>query len=128
VVIPGLNILGVLAMKKSDGIPLYVNYQGKRIVSGVLGCDGVFRKRVELRQKLLVMDAYGIDHQNFRELAAFGCKAIKLTERDTGRVYTVDFATFKAKAVPRTIGKFGLRYYLPLRYWQVLELAAGGEQ
>lgn len=113
--------------KRNNGIPLYVDYQGKRIVSGVLGRDGVFRKRVEVRQKLLKMDAYGIDRQNFRELTAFGCKAIQLTERDTGRVYTIDFATFKAKAVPRIIGKFGLRYYLPLRYWRVTEKAAGGE-
>lgn len=119
---------GGVTMKKSNGIPLYVDYQGKRIVSGVLGSDGVFRKRVELRQKLLVMNAYGIDEQSFRELAAFGCKAIQLTERDTGRVYIVDFAAFKAKAVPRTIGKFGLRYYLPLRYWRATEKAAGGAE
>jgi len=113
-------------VKKSDGIPLYVDYQGKRIVSGLLGRDGVFRKRVELRQKLLVMNAYGIDEQNFRELAAFGCKAIQLTERDTGRVFIVDFDAFKAKAVPRQIGKFGLRRYLPLKYWRTIEPAAAG--
>ncbi len=114
--------------KKSNGIPLFVEYQGKRVVSGVLGKDGVFRKSVELRQKLFVMNAYGIDEENFRELQALGCKAIELTERDTGKKYAIDFETFKAKAVPRQIGKFGLRYYLPLRYWQTLEPAAGGAE
>jgi len=112
--------------RKSGGIPLYVDYQGKRVVSGILGPDKVFRKSVELRQKLLVLNSYGIDEQNFRELNAFGCKGIELTERDTGRRYFIDFDTFKAKAVPRQIGKFGLRYYLPLRYWQTLEPAAAG--
>ncbi len=112
--------------RKSGGIPLYVDYQGKRVVSGILGPDKVFCKSVELRQKLLVMDAYGIDEENFRELNAFGCKAIELRERDTGRRYFIDFDTFKAKAVPRQIGKFGLRCYLPLRYWQTLEPAAAG--
>lgn len=115
-----------MGRSKRDGIPLYVDYQGKRVVSGILGPDKVFRKSVELRQKLLVMDAYGIDEENLRELTAFGCKAIELRERDTGRRYLIDFDTFKAKAVPRQIGKFGLRYYLPLRYWQTLEPAAAG--
>lgn len=105
---------------------LYVSYNGKRILSGILGPDKVFRKSVETRQRLLVLDSYGIDAENLEELATYGCKAIELTERDTGRIFTVDFATFKAKAVPRSIGKFGLRYYLPLRYWQVSERAAGG--
>ncbi len=115
-----------MGKNRRGGIPLYVDYQGKRVVSGILGPDKVFRKSVELRQKLLVMDAYGIDEQNFRELNAFGCKGIELTERDTGRKYFIDFDTFKAKAVPRQIGKFGLRYYLPLKYWQTLEPAAAG--
>lgn len=112
--------------KRDGGIPLFVDYQGKRVVSGILGPDKVFRKSVELRQKLLVMDAYGIDEQNFRELQALDCRAIELTERDTGRKYFIDFHTFTAKAVPRQIGKFGVRYYLPLRYWQIIEPAAGG--
>ncbi|WP_049752068.1 hypothetical protein [Carboxydothermus hydrogenoformans] len=110
---------------RRGSIPLYVDYQGKRVVSGILGPDKVFRKSVELRQKLVVMDAYGIDEENFRELNAFGCKVIELRERDTGRKYLIDFDTFKAKAVPRQIGKFGLRYYLPLRYWRTLEPAVG---
>jgi hypothetical protein len=108
--------------KRGGGIPLFVEYQGRRVVSGILGKDKIFRKSVELRQKLLVMNSYGIDAENLQELNAFGCKGIELTERDTGRKYFVSFDTFKAKAVPRQIGKFGLRYYLPLRYWQ--EVAA----
>lgn len=111
--------------QRGGGIPLYATYNGKQVLSGILGPDRVFRKSVAQRQKLVVMDAYGIDEENFRELTAFGCKAIELWERDTGRRYLIDFDTFKAKAVPRTIGKFGLRYYLPLRYWRVLEPAAG---
>lgn len=99
-------------------IRLYVVYEGKRVVSGILGPDGVFRKQVHLRQKLLCLDSYGLDAENVQELQAFGCRAIELTERDTGRLYRVDFETFRAKAIPRKLGKFGLRYYLPLRYWQ----------
>lgn len=114
--------------KNSRGIPLQVVYNGKVVISGILGPDKVFRKTVKLQQKLLVLDAYGIDRTNFEELRAFGCRGIELFERDTCRQYSVDFATFQAKAVPRKIGKFGLRYYLPLRYWQVTEPAAGEAQ
>ncbi|MCG0276606.1 MAG: hypothetical protein L5655_10735 [Thermosediminibacteraceae bacterium] len=103
------------------GIPLYVDYQGKQVLSGILGPDKVFRKSVETKQKLFVMNAYGIDKSNFEELKALGCKAIELSERDTKKKYVIDFATFEQKAVPRKIGKFGLRYYLPLRYWQKIE-------
>jgi len=110
-----------LRKREARGIPLFVTYQGKRVVSGLLGPDGIFRKTVKLRQKLLVLDAYGLDKQNVDELFAFGCTGIQLTEKDTGRKYRVDFDTFKSRAVPRQIGKFGLRYYLPLRYWTVEE-------
>lgn len=105
----------------SRGTPLFVSYLGKRTLSGFLGPDKVFRKSVERRQKLLVMDSYGIDAENLQQLETLGCRAIELTERDTGRKYTIAFAVFKAKAVPRQIGKFGLRFYLPLRYWRVSE-------
>lgn len=98
-----------------------MSYLGKRTLSGFLGPDKVFRKSVERRQKLLVMDSYGIDAENLRQLETLGCRAIELTERDTGRKYTIAFAVFKAKAVPRQIGRFGLRYYLPLRYWSCSE-------
>ncbi|MDN5331415.1 MAG: hypothetical protein PWP45_640 [Tepidanaerobacteraceae bacterium] len=106
---------------KRNGIPLYVNYQGKQVVSGILGHDKVFRKSVETKQKLIVMDAYGIDEPNFEELKALGCEMIELIERDTGKKYLIDFATFEKMAVPRKIGKFNVRYYLPLRYWRKVE-------
>lgn len=86
--------------RKNNGIPLLVDYQGRRVVSGVLGKDRVFHKNVETRQKLFCMNAYGIDEENFKELQALGCKAIELTERDTGKKYAIGFETFKSKAVP----------------------------
>lgn len=112
--------------KNNTCLPLYVDYEGKRIVSGILGPDKVFRKSVSLRHKLLTLDAYGIDEPNFQELKALACRAIELRERDTGKTYHIDFETFQAKAVRRQMGHFGPRYYLPLRYWEVLERAAGG--
>lgn len=113
-----------LGKKATRGTPLYVAYEGRRVISGFLGRDGIFRKTVKLRQKLLVMDAYGIDDSNLRELQALGCRGIELTERDTGRRYYIDFPTFETKAVSRQIGKFGVRYYLPLKYWTTAGKAA----
>lgn len=107
-----------------NGTALYTYYQGRRVVAGFIGPDRVFRKQVHTGQKLLVMDAYGIDEPNFRDLQFFGCKGIELTERDTGRKYFVDFSTFKLKAISRQIGKFGVRYYLPLKYWTAAGEAA----
>ena len=89
--------------RKNNGIHLLVDYQGRRVVSGVLGKDRVFHKNVETSQKLFCMNAYGIDEENFKELQALGCKAIELTERDTGKKYAIGFETFKSKAVPRRI-------------------------
>lgn len=111
---------------RRKSIPLFVEWQGRRVVSGRLGRDGIFRKSVETRQKLFVLDAYGIDEANVNELKALGCRAIELRERDTGRIYRIDFSRFVEKAVPRQIGMFGVRYYLPLRYWQTTEQAAEG--
>ncbi len=102
---------------KSKQVKLRTTYNGRVIVSGIFNGDRVFQKAVESWQKLLVLDAYGLDQENFQELKALGCQRIELTERDTGRSYTVGFDTFLEKAIPRQIGKFGLRYYLPLRYW-----------
>jgi hypothetical protein len=104
-----------------DSVRLYVRFNGKNVVSGILNADGVFRKSVALRQKLLVLDSYGLDESNFQELRALGCKGILLSERDTKTNFYVDFDTFASKAVPRKIGFFGLRRYLPLRYWTRLQ-------
>lgn len=111
-----------------NGTALYTNYQGKRVIAGFLGQDRIFRKQVHTGQKLLVMDAYGIDEPNFRDLRSYGCRGIELTERDTGRKYHIDFSTFESKAIPRQIGKFGVRYYLPLKYWTVAAEAAASRQ
>lgn len=111
--------------KHNKLLPVYVYYNGKRIVSGILDQDKVFHKSVSLRHKLLILDAYGIDEPNFQELKAFKCREIELTERETGKKYRIDFDTFQAKAILRQIGHFGPRRYLPLRYWKVIEQVAG---
>lgn len=105
-------------MQRGYRIPLFVNYQGRRVLCGVLGPDKVFRKTVQAKQKLIVLDSYGIDAITVEDLKTLGCRAIELFEQDSGTKFTIDFATFQAKAIPRAIGKFTLRYYLPLRYWR----------
>ncbi|MEW6183706.1 MAG: hypothetical protein AB1500_11145 [Bacillota bacterium] len=99
-------------------VRLYVRFNGRNVVSGIMDTDRVFHKSVALRHKLYVMDAYGLDESNVRELQALGCKGILLRERDTETKFYVDFETFLEKAVSRKIGSFGFRKYLPLRYWE----------
>lgn len=99
---------------------LFADYKGRRVVSGELDRDGVFKKTVKLNQKLMVLNSYGIDEENFLELKSLGCEKIQLHEKDTSRVFEIDFNTFKKMAVRRQIGKFGVRYYLPLKYWTLV--------
>jgi len=99
---------------------IFGDYQGRRVVVGELE-NGVFRKKVKLRQKLQVMDAYGFDEDYFSILDSAGCKQIELVEKETENVYRIDFKTLKTKGIWRKIGKFGKRVYLPLKYWQCEE-------
>ena len=115
-------------MHLNEGIPLFVNYQGKPVRVGLLGHDGTFRKVVYVRQKLLKLDSYGIDEPIFRQLEKLGCERIELCEFDTNIIYSIDFNMFKKLAVPRAIGKFGLRYYLPLKYWHSTKYSSAGDE
>lgn len=103
---------------REKSIPIMVAYRGKSIVAGNLTCSGVFKKTVEQRDKLLVLDAYGFDVAYMRDVMAQGCKLINLRVKDTGENYRINIKTFKEKAVIRSIGKFPQRMYVPLRYWQ----------
>ncbi|RDV84892.1 hypothetical protein [Ammonifex thiophilus] len=87
--------------------------------------DGRFIKKVRTRQKLRVMDAYGIDASVVEELRKQGVTEIELHEVDTGKLYNLPLPVFLEKAVIRSIGKFPPRLYLPLRYWATEE---GGEE
>lgn len=77
----------------------------------------MFRKTVELRQRLLCFDAYGLDLSYVEKLKAFGCRVIELREKDTKKTYRVDFDLFLKKAIRRAIGRFPVRLYLPLKHW-----------
>lgn len=103
-------------MKK---IPIFVNYQGKEIVVGNIFPNGTFVKKVEQKDKLIVLDAYGLDVKYMKDVM-LRCKTIRLHEKD-GSLYEIDINTFKAKAITRSIGKFGERMYCPLKYWNMLD-------
>ncbi|HHV62225.1 MAG TPA: hypothetical protein GXX51_06265 [Firmicutes bacterium] len=98
---------------------LFCNYLGRRVLAGEI-VDGIFRKYVKSWQKLYVLDAYGLDKSYIDELEKHGCHTIELHEIDTGDVYTIDLQKFYDLAIPKALGKFGIRYYLPLRYWNKL--------
>lgn len=95
---------------------IYGNYQGRRICVGKLR-DGVFCKRVKSYQKLYKLDSYGFDKDYVDQLKNFGCHRIELLETNTNILYVIDFQRFCDLAIPKSLGKFGIRYYLPLRYW-----------
>ncbi len=107
---------------KGKSIPIHVSYKGRKIVAGNLTPGGVFKKIVERRDKLLVLDSYGFDTSYMDDVFAQGCKRIELRVKDTGEKYFIDTDTFKKYAVIRSIGRFGRRMYVPLRYWEQPEV------
>ncbi|KIL36218.1 hypothetical protein SD71_09755 [Cohnella kolymensis] len=96
---------------------LFVDYNGRRVHAGTLGDDKVFRKTVKSRDKLLYLDAFGLDKGYMDDALRFGAQKIELTVCDIGEVYETDVFTFKSNAIQRRVGKFGSRYYLPLKFW-----------
>jgi len=96
----------------------FAQYNGKRVFAGALGEDKVFRKTVEVRDKLLKRNAFGLDKMYMDDAVVYGIRQIELTVTDSGQVFIIDIATFKEKALVEKIGKFGSRYYCPLEFWQ----------
>lgn len=96
---------------------LYAIFKGNRVYAGNLGDDMVFRKTVEVRDKLQLFNAFGLDVQYMDDLFHMGTKTIEITVTDAGRVYTIDVSMFRQNSVIRKIGNFGRRYYCSLEYW-----------
>lgn len=82
--------------------------------------EGVYRKIVDSeKHKMKVYDGYGIDEDIIDQLKAGEeeCKEVRLKEKDTGSVYSVDFATFFDKGIRKTFEGQTAQVFLPLKYW-----------
>lgn len=99
--------------------PILNPVTGRIVNAGVLRGD-TFVKKVKSSQKLLILDAYGIEASVIEDLRKEGCEKIVLQE-DGKREYAVDFTTFYTKAIKKTFGNSSYQFYLPMSYWRLNE-------
>jgi hypothetical protein len=93
-------------------------YNNKGKVCGWLK-NGIYYKEVDSRKhKMKIYNAYAVSDDIFKCLVKENCQKIRLREKDTKRIYEVDFSSFWNKAFLKDWD--GLQRFLPLKYW-VLE-------
>lgn len=110
-------------MRKKDK-PIFTHWQNRKILAGFLLPDGTFWKKTYSRQRYFRENCYGLDAQIIEQLKQHNCKAIKITEHDTGKTFHIDFDAFTRQAQIRE-SKFGPRYYLSLQFWQEISPDSG---
>ncbi|KKC30915.1 hypothetical protein [Caldanaerobacter subterraneus] len=93
---------------------------GKKVNAGELK-EGIFYKKVKTRQKLKILDTYGIEASVVEDLKERGCKKIVIKEEDTGKEHKIAFETFYNKAIRKTFGNSSYQFYLPLKYWNGMD-------
>ena len=103
---------------------LHIRSNDGKVIGEYDSIDKVFFKKVRgsahmLREPL----AWAIDSVVVDTLDNLDCEEIQVTDRENGKEYVVEFATFQEKAIIVDRG-YGEQKALPLNYWTVIQPGA----
>lgn len=99
------------------GQQVKITVDGKEKFVGMLEGGTLDIQRNRTKHYYRKLNAYGMDKALLNHLETLECNEIRLTEKETGHVYTVDLAIFLKKALPNHYQGHGAQLFLPLRYW-----------